>query len=111
MKFNQLKQNKTFKVLTNKYVLILILFLVWMFFFDTNSFFIHRELNQDIKALEKNKEFYKNEISSDKQFLEKMNDSDEVEKYAREQYYLKKEKEDIFIISHEDSLKTKNTNE
>jgi len=78
-----------------------------MVFFDTNSFFIHRELNQDIDGLNKNKEFYEGEIKKDKAFIEKMEDSNEVEKYAREKYYLKKENESIFIIQHEDSLKNK----
>jgi len=76
-----------------------------MIFFDTNSFFIHDELNKDIKALEENREFYEHEIKNDKSFIEKMKDSNEMEKYAREKYYLKKENEEIFIIEHEDSLK------
>ena len=76
-----------------------------MIFFDTNSFFIHDELNKDIKALEENKEFYENETENDRSFIDKMNDSNEIEKYAREKYYLKKENEEIFIIEHEDSIK------
>jgi len=94
--------------MVNRYLLIFILFVVWMVFFDTNSFFIHDELNKDIDALEDNKEFYKNEIENDKAFIEKMKDSNEMERYAREKYYLKKENEDIFIIEHEDSLKKDN---
>ena len=86
-------------------MLILILFLVWMLFFDTNSFLIHNELRNDINALEENKDFYKEEIKQDKFFIEKMKDSNEVEKFAREEYYLKKENEDIFIIEHQDSIK------
>ena len=82
-----------------------------MVFFDTNSYLIHKELNDDINALQDTKEFYREEIDKDKQFIEKMKDSDEVEKYAREKYYLKKENEDIFIIEHEDSLKLKEENE
>ena len=92
-------------------MLILVLFLVWMVFFDTNSYFIHKELNDDVNALEETKEFYNEEIKKDKAFIEKMKDSDEVEKYAREKYYLKKENEDIYIIEHEDSLKLKDKNE
>ncbi len=92
-------------------MLILILFLVWMFYFDTNSYFIHKELNDDVNALEETKEFYNEEIKNDKAFIEKMKDSDEVEKYAREKYYLKKQNEDIYIIEHKDSLKLKEKNE
>lgn len=98
-------------VFSSTYVLILIFFIVWMIFFDTNSFFIHRELDQDIKGLEENKEFYKQEIDKDKAFIEKMKDSTEMEKFAREKYYLKKENEDIYIIEHEDSLKNADHND
>ncbi len=111
MKFSEIKQNKWVRFISNKYVLILLLFIVWMFFFDTNSFFIHNELNNDIRALEDNKKFYKEEIKNDKLFIEKMQDSDEVEKFAREKYYLKKENEDIYIIENEDSIKNKNNDE
>jgi cell division protein FtsB len=79
-----------------------------MFFFDTNSFFIHQELNDDIKKLENNKKVYQEEIKNDKVFIEKMKDSNEIEKFAREKYYLKKDNEDIYIIEHEDSIKNKN---
>ncbi|MCB0457044.1 MAG: septum formation initiator family protein [Flavobacteriaceae bacterium] len=111
MKFSALKKNKWFRFISNKYVLILLLFLVWMIFFDTNSYFIHKELNDDIDALEKSKTFYEEEIKNDKAFIEKMNDSDEIEKYAREHYYLKRENEDIYIIQHEDSIKNENDHE
>ena len=104
MKFSEFKQIKWVRFISNKYVLILALFIIWMLFFDTNSFLIHNELNNDIEALEDNKEFYKEEIKNDKVFIEKMKDSNEIERYAREKYFLKKEKEDIFIIEHEDSL-------
>lgn len=90
--------------MSNKYVLILLLFLVWMFFFDTNSWFIHKELNDDIRDMEDNKEFYQQEIEKDKKFIEKMKDSNEQEKFAREKYFLKKEGEDIYIIEHQDSI-------
>lgn len=79
-----------------------------MLFFDTNSFLIHKELNDDIKKLEKNKKAYLEEIINDKIFIDKMKDSAEIEKFAREQYYLKKENEEIYLIEHEDSVKTKN---
>jgi cell division protein FtsB len=76
-----------------------------MIFFDTNSYFIHNELDSDINALEDNAEFYQKEIDNDKTFIKKMEDSNEMEKFAREKYYLKKENEDIYIIEHEDSIK------
>ncbi len=105
MKFlDPYKEKRWFKILSNKFVLLILLFMVWMFFFDTNSYFIHHELDKEIKALEKTKEFYKEEIQKDKQFLEKMKDSEALEKYAREHYFLKKDNEDIYIIEDQDSI-------
>ena len=89
-------------------MIITVLFIIWMLFFDTNSYLIHHELNNDIKKLEKNKEEYLEEIMNDKLFIEKMKDSSEIEKFAREQYYLKRKNEEIYLIEHEDSVKTKN---
>ena len=111
MKFSEFKQKKWVRFTSNKYVLILVLFLIWMLFFDTNSILIHKELNDDIEALENNMEFYEGEIKKDKTFIEKMKDSNEIEKFAREKYFLKKENEDIFIIEHQDSLKNSRENE
>lgn len=81
------------------------LFLVWMIFFDANSYLIHHELDSEINALDDNAEFYQKEINHDKTFIKKMEDSNQMEKFAREKYYLKKENEDIYIIVNEDSIK------
>jgi hypothetical protein len=69
MGFKELKQKKWFKILTNMYVLVLTIFVVWMAFFDTNSLLIHLELRNEIKKLEQQKEFLKNEITLDKKVL------------------------------------------
>jgi cell division protein DivIC len=106
--FSKIKNNKWVRIFSNKYLVITVLFIIWMLFFDTNSYLIHHELNNDIKKLEKNKEEYLEEIMNDKLFIEKMKDSSEIEKFAREQYYLKRKNEEIYLIEHEDSVKTKN---
>ena len=107
MGWKELKEKKWFKIFTNTYILVLTIFVVWMAFFDTNSLLIHLELRKEIKKLERQKEFLKGEIEKDKQILEKLSDSSELEKFAREKYYMKKENEEIFLIEYEDSLKTK----
>ena len=93
--------------MTNIYVLVLTAFVVWMLFFDTNSLLIHRELKKEIKNLEKTQDFLRNEIEKDKKIIKKLSDSSELEKFAREQYYLKKKNEEIYLIEYEDSLKNK----
>jgi cell division protein FtsB len=76
-----------------------------MVFFDTNSLLIHLELKKEINKLEKQKEFLKNEIDNDKKIIETLSDPKELEKFAREHYYLKKKNEEIYLIEYEDSLK------
>lgn len=107
MGLKDLKKKKWFSVLTNMYVLVLTAFIIWMVFFDTNSLLIHLELRKQIKSLEKTQEFLKEEIAKDKKIIEKLSDPKEMEKFAREQYYLKKKEEEIFLIEYEDSLKLK----
>lgn len=104
----ELLNKKYLKPLKNIFILILVVFAVWMLFFDANSWLIHHELNTEMDDLENEKEYYKKEIEKDKKDLKKLNTKDGLEKFAREEYYMKRDNEEIFIIEYEDSLKTKN---
>lgn len=101
MKLKELRRKRWFKIISNKYVLILMIFAFWMFFLDSNSWLIHHELDVEIDELETNKEYYKKEIAKDKSTIEKLNDSFEMESFARQQYYMKRANEDIFIIQYD----------
>ena len=98
MTINTLKNNKVFKILTNIFVLIFIPFMIWMLFFDENSYLVHRKFNNEIKDLESTVSFYKTKIAEDKATIIKLNDSLQLERFAREQYLMKKENEEIYII-------------
>ena len=88
-----------------KYLVISISFLIWMTFLDTNSLLIHAELNREIKKLKKKRDALNKEIIDDKSLIEKLNNIDSLEHYAREEYNLKKENEDIFIIEFQSENK------
>jgi cell division protein FtsB len=107
MRLSELKNKRWFSVISNIYVLVLTVFVVWMVFFDTNSLLIHLELRNEIKKLEKQQDFLRTEIARDKKVIEKLSDPKELEKFAREEYYLKKKNEEIYLIEYEDSLKNK----
>ncbi|MDO7171765.1 FtsB family cell division protein [Mariniflexile sp. AS56] len=100
-------KHKILKPFKNIFILILAVFLVWMLFFDANSWLIHHELNTDIDALESEKEYYKKEIEKDNKAIKTLNTKDGLEKFAREEYYMKRDNEEIYIIEYEDSLKIK----
>lgn len=83
----------------NKYVLTFIVFLVWMIFFDSTSFLVINELNNDISHYKNQLNYYKSEYEKNNNFYQKlMNNKAEKEKYARENYFMKKPNEEIFIL-------------
>tara|TARA_B100000809_G_scaffold266776_1_gene331444 strand:- start:300 stop:617 length:318 start_codon:yes stop_codon:yes gene_type:complete len=94
----KIQKNPVLKVLTNRYALIFIVFCVWMLFFDENSYVNHREYNIEIEELKNSIEFYKKEIKENKIMIEALKDPEQLEKYAREVYRIKKEEETLFII-------------
>lgn len=98
MSLNNIKNNNLFKILTNIFVLIFIPFLIWMLFFDENSYLIHRKFNKEIKDLKSTISFYKMKIAEDKITIHKLGNPLQLERFAREQYLMKKENEDIYII-------------
>ena len=98
MTFKQFKQNKLVKFFTNRYVIIFIGFSIWMFFFDENSYLVHKEFNNEIDELEIAIDFYKKKIKEDKTTIKNLQDSLQIERFAREEYLMKKKNEDIYII-------------
>ncbi len=94
-------------LLSNRYIILSMAFVVWMIFFDTNSWMIHRELNQEIEVLEQRKNQFEQDIQSDADFVTKMKDTFEMESYARSHYYMKKDNETIFLIEEADSSQIK----
>jgi cell division protein FtsB len=89
------------KILGNRYVIVLVFFIVWMLFLDNTSYMEHRILNKQLDALEDNKTYYKDEIKKDEEKIKLLKNPDQIEKYAREKYYMKRDSEDIYIIEFE----------
>ncbi|KGL64326.1 septum formation initiator [Polaribacter sp. Hel1_85] len=69
-----------------------------MFFFDENSYLVHHKFNNEIEDLESTISFYKNKIEEDKATIKKLQDSLQLERFAREKYLMKKDNEDIYLI-------------
>tara|TARA_B100000900_G_C20559308_1_gene708169 strand:- start:338 stop:637 length:300 start_codon:yes stop_codon:yes gene_type:complete len=94
-------KKKIFNFLKSTYGIIIILFLFWMIFFDSNSFIVHNELDKDIDKLKEQKVYYKNEIKKDNKELNMIQSDSGLEKYAREKLFMKKDNEDIFLIQYD----------
>jgi cell division protein FtsB len=88
-----------FRVIKNKYFLTTIFVAVWVVFFDKNDVFSQFDLRKKLKDLETEKRYYITEIEKNKNDLHELRTNPQnLEKFAREKYLMKKDKEDIFVI-------------
>ncbi len=88
--------------LKNKYAITFMVFLVWLTLFDQNSFIFRHRLSSRISKMEKQKEQYQEQIKKNKEKIKELQSSPEnLEKFAREEYLMKKENEVIFVIEEE----------
>lgn len=70
-----------------------------MLFFDHNNLFLHFQYRKELKDLTESKKYYKGQIEKTQQDLELLKSNPLwMEKVAREQYLMKREGEDIFLI-------------
>ena len=84
----------------------MLFFIVWMLFLDNYSWLDHSVLDNQIDELEANKKYYQDEIRKDQENIKLLKNPDQIEKYAREKYYMKRDSEDIYIVEfEEDSVK------
>ncbi|HEX8268795.1 MAG TPA: septum formation initiator family protein [Flavobacterium sp.] len=89
------------RFMSNKYVWVSLFFIGWMLFLDNYSYFDHKILSDEINELEDNKTYYQEEIKKDRENIKLLKNPEQVEKYAREKYYMKRDSEDIYIIEFE----------
>jgi cell division protein DivIC len=88
-----------FNIVRNKYLLSLLVFAVWISFFDRNDLFTQWERKQELEKLETSKAYYETEIAStQKELAELQNNPAALEKFARENFYLKRPGEQVFIV-------------
>lgn len=86
-------------IFLNKYVIVIVGFLVFVTFFDSHNLIQRWKMNKKLKDLQNEIEYYQQEIKTNKMTIEELQTNDEyLEKFAREKYLMKKENEDIFII-------------
>ncbi|HHB79408.1 MAG TPA: hypothetical protein ENK85_09280 [Saprospiraceae bacterium] len=80
----------------NRYVLVIAFFLAFMVFFDKHDLLTQYKLQHAVDQLEEDKTFYQEKIKETKQ--KRLDFEKNQEKYAREKYYVKKPKEEVFVI-------------
>jgi len=94
---------KWFKLIKNRYVIATMVLFVYLLIFDQYSFYAQYRLMSELNQLEDEREFYQNELHNDSLTYHTLfNNKENLEKFARERFMMKKPNEDIFIIAKED---------
>ncbi len=85
--------------LTAYQIVILAVIVAMLFFFSDSSLLKRRKYEKEIKDLKVQIEYYKNQMEQDRAKLEELQSSrDNLEKFARENYLMKRKNEEVFII-------------
>lgn len=95
--------NKVAKVPGAFYIFTGSFVLFWMIFFDSNDFISQFQRSRTLKELESQEAFYLENIrkvQADKEMMTK--DVSTQERYAREEYRMKKPTEEVYIIKYKD---------
>jgi hypothetical protein len=94
--------------LKNKYFLSVSAFIVWILFFDPRDVFTQMEHHRELKELQVSKAWYEKEIAKESIEAEQLKTNPAtIEKYARENYLMKRDNEDIFLIPEKPDVKNK----
>lgn len=87
----------------NKYFITAMLFIMWMLFFDRNDIVSRFQLKGELSRLEEEQVYYQERIAEiEATEAELFTNEESLEKFAREEYNMKKDDEDLFIIIEED---------
>jgi cell division protein FtsB len=90
----------------NKYkvpLAIVLVFFIWMLFIDEYNWIHMRKQNKKLESLIEEKEYLNKKIHHDREQIKTLQtDTDALERFAREEYLLKKENEEVYVIIEEE---------
>jgi cell division protein FtsB len=99
MNFKFIYPRKIPAILRNKYTLTIIIFVIWVLLFDSNNLISRIKEMKELQKLKADKEYYTKKIEEDRRKLHELKtDNHNLEKFAREQYHMKKADEDLYIV-------------
>lgn len=97
--WTMLNKSRLGSAMKNKYILTGLIFLVWLLLFDQNNLAERRKSAREYNQLMEDRAYYLKKIDEDKSRINELKtNQDNLEKFAREQYLMKKDNEDIFVI-------------
>jgi len=90
---------KLAKIFRNRYISATLLFIVWIVFFDQTSLIYDFRLTRKEHQMKAQEGYYKKQTqAATEQLKELQTDPANLEKFAREKYFMKKSNEDVYIF-------------
>lgn len=94
---------KLLRLLTNKFLIAAVAFAVWMIFFDQNDLASIRERRGKLEDTKEHIARLTREIEQmDSTRIARQKDPQALETYAREQYRMKRDGEDLYVLDDEE---------
>ena len=81
-----------------KYVITILIFMVVMVFFGDQSLINYVRRSREIRHLEEQRDSYRKGIKRAEKGLQVLQNTDSLERYAREHYYMHAENEDVYLL-------------
>ena len=92
---------KVLKVLSNKYLLTGLAFVLWTVFFDQNDWMTLHQRQKELDEIKGNIAYLNTEINRmNTERNDLLTNPHMLEQYAREHYRMKHEGEDVYVIEH-----------
>ncbi len=102
------KAKRTIRIIINKYVIALAVFASLLLFFDDNNLFVQLDRKHQLNELLRKKKYYEERITTTNQQLNNLESNPAaVEKFVRENYLMKRDNEDVFIVEPPQSASDK----
>ena len=92
---------KVLKIVANKYFITTFAFLLWILYFDQNDWFTLRQRQKDLDGIKTNITYLNSQITQMAQERDALlTDRAKLERYARENYRMKHDNEDVYVIDN-----------
>jgi len=93
------------KILKNRYAVVILIFLLYLMFFDQYNIRAQYRLMSELSDLKTEKEFYQKELYKDSiSYHTLFHNKENIERFARERFMMKKPNEDLFLIIRDEEM-------
>jgi predicted membrane protein len=92
-------KQKLRKLFLNKYTIILFLFAIIYIFVGDNSLIKRMNKAREVRAIQKDIELINQQIEKTSNILQSLDNPDSLERFAREQYNMHEENEEVYLVN------------